>query len=818
MIEFTDILYGKVVLPQWLGAFLKIPEFVRLRGVRLSNVDSFQFKDLNGPTRWDHSVAVAALADRCARVRGLPKRDSIHLTLAGLLHDVATPPFGHTAEYVFADFDHERESQRLLGGIRRGDVQPDAPVFSSQLAQFWKACRSLSRSLRVSVDPNEVARIVVGDGEHGFLIKGSLDLDNADNVTRACMYLGIEVDKQVPLGIADWLARQSHAPTDLSEQTQPEVTTWLSYRRELYRCFYNASDDELSRQAFLQHLMRRATDAGIPREQILWNTDEGFLRSLEEFTDAATGDGAPSIRELVQRYRLMEALTKLVRIEMHDDEQMSILRSPLAIRWIERDLCSKGLCLIPMVLVRRYDPGESRESLFPASRGAFVVFKLGGQLKREELPEWFVSPLPKHIVGRRLERAFSDAVRRQISVWSSRKPWLAFSLARKSSVVERLKCVGVWSFRLSRNESMHPYPSTFVHAIPANLIRALGVQGELIVDPLGGTGQTAVEAIKQGSDAVSADCNAIACLVARAKLTYLPSRTRERLRSVGPVDITNCAAAEPPGGHLQDKWYHPRTLGELCRISGFITSRRDSVARQFLSACFSAVITSCTGRKGEQHGYFADNAPLQKGQDAPPYRDAIALFLARVGRNLGTIEQLYGFLERDGRSSEAELPRARVVSLDSTRASPQDFQLEPHSVAAIITSPPYLCMSDYALGQRLSYEWLYPELLQKDFDAEIGARRSRFRPEVARETYLEKLRNFGMLAAQLLRPGGFLAMVTGAPVAVAFHSSRIVEAMDEIWSQCGFRLLWKTWRPIHWHRNQGYQRLRQERVAVHVFE
>ena len=66
MIEFSDILYGKISLPDWIVPFLRVPEFVRLRGVRLSNVDSFQFKDFNGPTRWDHCIAVAALAVRCA--------------------------------------------------------------------------------------------------------------------------------------------------------------------------------------------------------------------------------------------------------------------------------------------------------------------------------------------------------------------------------------------------------------------------------------------------------------------------------------------------------------------------------------------------------------------------------------------------------------------------------------------------------------------------------------------------------------------------------------------------------------------------------
>jgi len=53
---------GSPHIPKTTRNWFRLPEFVRLRGVRLSNVDSFQFKDFNGPTRWDHCVAVAALA------------------------------------------------------------------------------------------------------------------------------------------------------------------------------------------------------------------------------------------------------------------------------------------------------------------------------------------------------------------------------------------------------------------------------------------------------------------------------------------------------------------------------------------------------------------------------------------------------------------------------------------------------------------------------------------------------------------------------------------------------------------------------------
>ncbi|MGI8738763.1 MAG: HD domain-containing protein [Gammaproteobacteria bacterium] len=261
----------------------------------MSNVDSYQFKDFNGPTRWDHGVAVAALAARCAAKAQLSEVDAIHLILAALLHDVATPPFAHTAEYVLDDFDHELETHRLLTAAISEHTTPDMPVYMSQLPQFRHECGVLSKKIRKLVDPDEIARMVSGGGERGYLVAGTLDLDNADNVTRACLYLGVQVDPSVPLRIAEWLAEQSSPPTELTEVRNGAVQEWLQYRSELYKTFFESSEQELGRQAFLQHLMRRSLRTNMPRRQLVWNTDEGLLSTMATFDDERARQGWSSL-------------------------------------------------------------------------------------------------------------------------------------------------------------------------------------------------------------------------------------------------------------------------------------------------------------------------------------------------------------------------------------------------------------------------------------------------------------------------------------------------------------------------------------------
>jgi len=200
----------------------------------------------------------------------------------------------------------------------------------------------------------------------------------------------------------------------------------------------------------------------------------------------------------------------------------------------------------------------------------------------------------------------------------------------------------------------------------------------------------------------------------------------------------------------------------------------------------------------------------------PPYADANSLFVARIEKNLGILERYYGFIERTGRNPEKELARARVYKLDASRSAAEDYGVPLESVGAIITSPPYLCMADYTLGQRLSYYWIEPDSFCKDFEAEIAARRQRFNSELALTNYFKSLEQFANTAIRLLKPDGFLATVLGTPVAQVFKDENIMERVDDVLAGVGFELLWATKRPIHWHRNQGYQRLRHERVAVHV--
>ncbi len=815
--HFRDILYGEIEIPTYLMRFLRLPEFVRLRGVRLSNVDSIEFKDFNAPTRWEHGIGVACLALHYAECRpALPEAIKLEIFLAALLHDVATPPFAHTAEYVLKDFDHELETHNILSRTISPDSFPDLAVFQSELPGFYKACLDLARDRKVPLDPDEVARMVIGQGPLGYLISGTLDLDNADNVTRACLYMGIDVDRRLPLRLAEWLAGHDTPPVDLDKVSNPDVQLWRDYRRRLYSAFFESSSDELGRQAFLQHLMRRSIEAGVPRRQLVWNTDEGLLSRMSTVEESAEKGYAP-LPDLVRRYRLIEQTQEVFSVPIRDEETLRVLRLPQAVSWIEKTLSGPYFEPLVMVAARRFS--KELETLFPTSPvGALLAFKVGGPLEWKHLDDQIRSGLPSNLTPAQLRDALGRAIADKIPVWVRDRPWLARDPQEHARAAEVLNSVGDWSFYLSRNDSFHVYPSTFVHAIPASLINALGVKGELVLDPFGGTGQTAIEAIKYGGKAISADANSIATLIAKSRLTFLSAEDRAGLRSISAHDISMADCEDIPDFAFREKWFDADTLRELARIRSFITGWNDDISAQFMKACFSAILTSATGRKGEQHGFFADNTPLGSKLSSPPYRTAIEDFIRKLRRNIELLERLYSFLEKSDRDPAAELNRARALRQDAREATPKDYGIDPNSAAAIITSPPYLCTTDYSLGLRLSYYWLNPLGLDADFASEMGARRQRFSPERAIRNYLDDFALFGKRASALVRPGGYLAMVLGVSQAKAFEGKDVLGPVDKSLEASGFTIIWSRWRPIYWHRNHGYQRLRTERISVHALE
>lgn len=817
--QFSDILYGRLELPEWLIPFVRIPEFLRLRGVRLSNVDSLEFKDLNAPTRWEHCIGVAHLALRLCRAKGFDLSQTATVTIAALLHDIGTPPFAHTFEYIIDGYNHEIEAYKILTASSSDFITSQQPIFAFQLPQFYKVCESVSNRYKIAIDPDVIASLVIGEGDLGFLIKGSIDLDNIDNVIRASLHMGINVDSYIAYQLVDWLSQHDGVPSNLATDDEPAVKKWFDYRNQMYKLFYQATDQEHGRQAFLQHIVRRALNEGISRKSLIWGTDSDLFYRIVRFEEQelTTPKAQFSFREtmttLINKYQLLEETLKVFEI-LIPEEHIQEIKKPYVINWIERKLSSDSFEPYVIFNKKRY---KDDSVLFEQKLGKISIFKGGvALLKFNQLPDWMKEKANYVPEGQQVHDFFSRILKDEMKLWVEERPWKRESQEISESALLNLESIEDWSFRLSKNESLHTYPGTFVHAIPASILSSLNLAGGIILDPFGGTGQTATEAIKHNCSVVTNDSNSIAGLVCKAKFTYLSREDILFLRSVKRDDILTSTGQEIPKIEDLNKWHHPQTIAELQNIKSFIYQFQDQRYFNFLLMCFSAILTAATGRRGKQHGYFADNTPLPRGVEFPPYQAAIADFIKQLKNNVKLIEKFYSSIERIDLNIQEALARVRITQFDiSSESFVASVGIEPGTISGVITSPPYLCMADYSLGQRLSYYWLYPENLALDYKTEIGSRRERFSPAKAQELYFENMTGFARNVAYLLEENGYLATIVGKPTAKAFSDTPVHEKLDAIYAEFGLQLFWEKDRKISWHRNHGYARLSEERIAIY---
>ena len=73
------------------------------------------------------------------------------------------------------------------------------------------------------------------------------------------------------------------------------------------------------------------------------------------------------------------------------------------------------------------------------------------------------------------------------------------------------------------SHDIHPYPAKFPPQLPAQVITLLSSKGEMIWDPFGGSGTTALEALLNDRNCISTDVNPIGSIIGKAKTTALCS-------------------------------------------------------------------------------------------------------------------------------------------------------------------------------------------------------------------------------------------------------------------------------------------------------
>jgi len=292
---------------------------------------------------------------------------------------------------------------------------------------------------------------------------------------------------------------------------------------------------------------------------------------------------------------------------------------------------------------------------------------------------------------------------------------------------------------------LHPYPAKFIPHIPRALIEAYTTAGDIVFDPMCGSGTTVVEANLIGRPAVGCDLNPVAVLAASTKSTALNSRQLLDLREIADevesaVGFPLRLRGSPPEFLNRDKWFQPQVLAELSHIRSVIDYVYDDKVRNAALVAFSAIIVPVSNQESETR-WCAKPKTL-------PADAVLRRFAKKLRSTCAQLESL----------GKEALATSSVFRCDSRR-----LPLACDTVDFVVTSPPYANSHDYYLYNKLRMFWLGYDVRTVQA-AEIGSRNRHSDRRADVNHYLDAMADVLGECRRVLKPGGRAAIVVADAV------------------------------------------------------
>ena len=329
---------------------------------------------------------------------------------------------------------------------------------------------------------------------------------------------------------------------------------------------------------------------------------------------------------------------------------------------------------------------------------------------------------------------------------------------------------------------IHTYPAKLLPQIAHFFLATTTLVGaeDTVLDPFGGTGTVALETILSGREALYADANPLARLIAATKtdLVEIPA-LEAAFDQVKDAYTVSRARARPNVVNLE-RWFDEPVIARLVRLRAAIMRLGDARIRSVMQVTFSAALRKASLADPRFSVPVRRKAKEVSGQ-AP---DVWRLFEQQYRANLQRIrnfDKLYQGANRAKLCGED----ARAL-IDPVGGLP----IPDGSVGLVLTSPPYAGAQKYVRAASLSLGWLdiagvgelrpledatigrehFPKA-QHDTVIETGiaaadvllAEIRAINPARAliAATYLIEMRSALREAVRVLRPGGHFVLVIG---------------------------------------------------------
>ncbi len=280
----------------------------------------------------------------------------------------------------------------------------------------------------------------------------------------------------------------------------------------------------------------------------------------------------------------------------------------------------------------------------------------------------------------------------------------------------------------------------FPPPIARHLIGEFSERGDWILDPMMGSGTTAVEALDMARNVVVRDVSPLSTLLCRVKTTHVAETDSRRAfdrvaKLVGSPATTPLPT--PIGLRNAAHWFLPETIASLGRIRAAIEPESDTPVRELLLTAFTSTVRRVSKATTQQGRLFLD-VEKAKPDAWPTFRDRFDKYASAVA----TLPR-----ERKGTRLQIEQLDARSKGSTSRR-----FRLA-------ITHPPYFNNYKYSSVNSLELAWL--GVAHKEVRAdEIREAFKIGKPEKVTE-YVEDLAAAVAAISEQLEDGGVLALMMG---------------------------------------------------------
>ena len=245
------------------------------------------------------------------------------------------------------------------------------------------------------------------------------------------------------------------------------------------------------------------------------------------------------------------------------------------------------------------------------------------------------------------------------------------------------------------SHDLHAFAAKFPPQLPRLFIRALTNPGDVVLDPMMGSGTAVVEAVLNGRRGIGLDIDPLAMRLTRTKVTpvdiesardagyRVASRAGTYALDSRLIESALAERFDPRTQAFVDYWFLPSTQRELMALVLAIGEVERVPVRRFLELTLSSIIVTKSGGVSMARDLAHTRPHLVKTKKP---RSSLVEFSKRLNKNLGSIARLKPL-------------GAAWPLLGDARSMP----LADASVDLVVTSPP-LCQRDrlHACSQVLS--------------------------------------------------------------------------------------------------------------------